>query len=253
MAGSTIKSLERGLLVLGVLGKASSPLSLNEITEHFDMDRSSVFRLLSTLVKHGYVIQDESSKRYSLGYTLLELSRTVQSYHSVETALRPVMRDICEKTKQNTHCGTLDGREVVFLAVELPKDTVTVNISVGTREPAAATALGRALLALLPEKERERISRSVDYLPYTPKAVKGPEELIGILAKAGEEGIAFDNEEYKEGIICFAVPVRNYTGTPVCSLGISGHRDTILPHYETYAAIVKEGGREASAILGWKE
>jgi DNA-binding IclR family transcriptional regulator len=252
MAGSTIKSLERGLQVMNILGSSSTALSLNEIADHFEIDRSSVFRLLGTLLKHGYVVQDPSSKHYSLGYKVLELSGTVSGYSNIETILRPIMRQVCTETRQNTHCAVIDGTDVVFIAVELPKDTVTINISVGTREPVTATALGRALLAYMPPEQQARNVEKAEFPPYTAHSIRTSSELYEILAKVKQDGIAFDNEEYKEGIICFAVPVFDHRGALQYSLGISGHKDTILPNYNEYAHMVRAAGIEASRLLGWK-
>jgi len=252
MAITTIKSLERGLQIINILGHSSAPLSLNEIAEHFEIDRSSVFRLLATLLKHGYVIQDATTKHYSLGYKVLELSGNFLGYRNIETVLRPIMRQVCMETRQNTHCAVLDGSDVVFIAVELPKDTVTINISVGTREPVTATALGRALLAYMPQEEQIKHVQQAKFPPYTINSIRNSAQLFAILEKVKQTGIAFDNEEYKAGIICFAAPVFGYRGNLQFSLGISGHKDTILPNYDTYAQIVRSAGSEASRLLGWK-
>lgn len=250
MAGKIIKSLERGLLIIDILGRSRGKLSLNEIAEHFDLDRASVFRLLATLIKYGYVAQDPETKRYYLGYKILEHSATITGYTNIESSLRPIMRRVCAEPRQNTHCAALDGREVVFIAVELPRDTITVHISIGTREPAAATALGRAIIPFLPEREFEQFLSEEELPAYTKKSLRRSEDLRQVLLTVRETKVAIDEEEYKDTIICFAAPVFDPHGKVICSIGISGHRDSIRPNYHQFAEIIRRAGREASHQFG---
>ncbi len=248
---ATIQSLERGLTILTILSRSRHARSLNEISAEFEIDRSSVYRLLGTLVKHGYVIQNGETKKYSLGYRILELAGSIASTLNVEETLRPIMREVCEKTQQNTHCAVRDGEDVVFVGVEMPRDVVTVNISVGTREPAIATALGRAVLAYLPDPERTAFLQAAPFVAYTPASVRDAAALEPILEGVRAERLAVDDEEYREGIVCYAAPVFDHTGAVVCSLGISGHRATMKLHRDEYAAIVRTAGAEASRRFGW--
>jgi IclR family transcriptional regulator, KDG regulon repressor len=251
MAGKIIKSLERGLMIMDILGRSRGKLSLNEISEHFDLDRASVFRLLTTLIKHGYVAQDLETKRYYLGYKILEHSAAITGYTNIESSLRPIMRRVCAETRQNTHCAALDGREVVFIAVELPRDTVTVHISIGTREPAAATALGRAIIPFLLEREFEQLLSDETLPGYTEKSLRRTEDLRQVLLTVRKTKVAVDDEEYKDGIICFAAPVFDQHGKVICSIGISGHKDSIRPNYDEFAEIIRQAGLEASRQMGW--
>jgi len=219
-------------------------LSLNEITEHFQIDRSSVFRLLGTLLKHGYVKQDVETKKYSLGFKILELSGALSEQIHLESQLHSVIDKVSLATKQNTHLAVLDGSDVVFIAVEQPTTGVTVNIPVGTREPSALTALGRAILPFISEEKQNIIIRD---LGVPVKKVKS------ILEKAKEEKIAFDNEEFKKGIICMAAPVFNHRKEIVCSIGISGHAEIMKSGFNEFTQIVKKAGADASVLLGCKD
>lgn len=250
MASTTIQSLDRGLKILNILGKADRSLSLNDIAGHFDIDRSSVFRLITTLTQNGYVRQDAETKKYRLGFRIMELSGAIGEQTKIETIIRPIIQRVCAATRQNTHLAILDGTEVVFIAVEQPRDSLSVHITVGTREAAGATALGKALISHLDEARMEAILGSLDLKRYTENTIISKATLRDHLAAVRRERIAEDNEEYKAGIICFAAPVLNNRNEAEYSLGISGPRDQVAPRRREFITLVLEAGIEASRLLG---
>ncbi len=249
--GTTIQSLERGLTILEILGNAGRPMVLNEIAEHFSLDRSSVFRLVATLVKSGFVIQDAETKQYSLGYKILQLSAALNSHSYVVDLLRPVIRTVQNQTNQNSHLAILDGDQVVFLAVEQPREHLSLHVSVGTREPSVVTALGKSLLAFLDEEELAKTLKNVRFEQYTPKSVMSASRLKKDLKAIRKSRLAFDDEEYRPGIVCFAAPVFDQKGEVLYSLGISGLREVIKPDQTRFGEIVKRAAEDASRLLGY--
>ncbi len=251
--GATIHSLERGLEIVGVIARAGRPLSLTEISESFSIDRSSVFRLLSTLAKHNFVLQDPDTKRYSLGFRMLEYAGLYGEQSHVESLIRPIMRRVLASTRQNTHLAILDGAEVVFIAVEQPRESISLNLSVGMREPATVTALGRALLAF---GDADIVAGSLaasEYRKYTDKSPRSAKEVMRSLDPVRARRLAVDDEEYKKGIVCFASPVLNHRKQALFSIGISGPADLIRPHTDDFGEIVRQAGIDASLLLGYPQ
>ncbi|MCX8124904.1 MAG: IclR family transcriptional regulator [Spirochaetes bacterium] len=245
-----IQSLERGLRILEILAKSDRPLSLNEITKHFSIDKSSIFRLLGTLVSYDFVHQDPDTKKYTLGFKIMELSGAFGEQTRIETFLRPVLKYVCEKTHQNTHLAVLHNQDVVFIAVEQPRNNLSMHISVGTREPAFPTALGKVLLAFMETKEKENILHSVRLKKYTDNTITSMSSYKKHLAQIVRDKYAMDNEEYRAGVICIAAPVFNHRGIAEYSIGISGSKEQVLPHINEYIAIIKDAGVEGSRLLG---
>lgn len=253
MATTTIQSLERGLKILSILGKSHHPLPLSDIAAHFELDRSSVFRLISTLIKSDFVRQDPVTKRYSLGFRVLELAGAFSEYSNIESAIRPIMRRVCEATRQNTHLAVMDHNEVVFIAVEQPRESVSLNVAVGTREPAMVTALGRAFIAFLPSTELEAAVAAATLKTYTRTTITVKDELLSTLQRVRKDRLAYDNEEFKPGIACFAAPVFNHHRNVLYTIGISGSAEMIRPRVKEYGNIVRLAGIEASSLLGCTE
>ncbi|PKL39939.1 MAG: hypothetical protein CVV44_06875 [Spirochaetae bacterium HGW-Spirochaetae-1] len=253
MSNMTIQSLDRGLKILQILGKAERPLSLNEIAESFTIDRSSVFRLIATLVQSDFVRQDRETKKYSLGYRVMELAGAFGEQSRIETIIRPIMQRVCMETKQNTHLAVLDGKDVVFIAVEQPRASLTMHISVGTREPAWVTALGRALISFFDGERLDTFLSGLEIKKFTDTTVTDQTSLKERVLEARRDRIALDNEEYKPGVVCYAAPVLNNRGDVAYSVGISGSRDLIMPHQESYSEIIRNAGLEISSLLGYSE
>lgn len=250
--GTTIQSLERGLQILDILGAGSQPLSLNEIAGHFSIDRSSVFRLVSTLLKCGYVIQDEATKRYSLSYRVLELAGVFSCQSNIEALIKPVMRDVIGETNQNTHLAVLDGDQVIFLMVEHPRDHLSLNITVGLREPAVVTALGRSLLAFQPAEYLDQMLSGHQFIHYTDRSIQNRTQLKKCLKTVKRDLVAVDDEEYRPGIMCIAAPVFDHSRKARYSLGITGLREVIKPCLESYRTSVRTAGIRASELLGYR-
>ena len=242
MPSAPIQSLERGLLILDILSKSNRPMSLNEVTEHFDIDRSSVFRLIATLIKHGYVNQDAASKHYSLGFKVLELAGTIEAYTNLESFLRPIVKRVCSETQQNAHLAVLDATDVVFISVEQPREGITVSIPIGTREPSISTALGRALIPFLSKHDQDQM--------YKQSGFAATHDFDQMMAQIKADKIAFDIEEFKPGIVCIAAPIFNHKSEVVCSIGISGQKESVMKSFDSYKGIVRQAGTEASEILG---
>ncbi|MCG8565607.1 MAG: IclR family transcriptional regulator [Desulfobacterales bacterium] len=250
--GQTIQSLERGLRILDILGRAATPLGLNEIAAQFSINRSSVFRLISTLVQCGYVTQDPENRQYSLGIKLLELSSGLTSFAQIEARLRPVLKQLQRETGQNAHLGVFDKNDMVFLAVEQPLGHLSLTIGVGNREPALYTALGRAILAFLPKDQLEDFLSRASFQAHTPKSLVHRDEVIQVLDDIRQSGLAVDDEEYRSGISCFSAPVFDGTGQVVYAIGISGLRDMVSPREELISNAVGRSGVQASQLLGFK-
>jgi IclR family KDG regulon transcriptional repressor len=250
MGITTIQSLDRGLEILIIIGKANKPLSLNDISSHFSIDRSSVFRLIGTLVQRGFIHQDSETKRYSLGYRMLELAGSFSEHAQIESLIRPIMKRICETVKHNTHLAVLDGNEVVFIAVEQPRESIALTLSVGTRESAQVSALGKALLAFTAPDKQEEILSSIEFRQFTEKSIMSVQDLKRVLNTVRRDRLAQDDGEHKNEIACLAAPILDHRNHVLFSIGISGPRDMIIPHFEDYKKIIRDAGIEASTLLG---
>lgn len=245
-----VKSLEKGLEILEKVAEQKEELTLSEITRLTGEDKSTVLRFLSTLVEKGYLSQSES-KKYSLGFKILELTGEFFSSFKLPEKIKPLIKELSQITHESAHLAIMERGEVMFVDTERGDELISFNARIGHREPLHCTALGKALLLSLKEGEiKELVKRGLK--KYTSRTITSFSRLKKELEEVKCRGYAVDDEEYKEGIRCIASPIKNFEGRVVAALGISGPSARItLEKISPLAKSVKKKAEEASRRLGW--
>ncbi len=213
--------LTKTFRIIEDLRAAPMPLTLKEISEQSAINKSTALRILAHMETQGYVDRDAHG-----GYRLTELLLKLGTRSSFEVNLRdaagPPMREVWRLTQETVNLGILDGIEVVYLdSIESPQSFRLVA-SAGTRAMAYRTALGKAMMALLPAAQAEALINSFSYQSYTPKTVTSAEQLREELARVRREGYAIDDEESVVGVRCLAVAVLGDEQMPIAGISISG-------------------------------
>lgn len=218
--GRFINSLSRGVEILRLLGDSDGPVGVTEVAERLQVDPSTAYRLLATLERGGLVAQDADSKKYTVGYGVLEIANGLLRRMSVVTAADHYLRSIAALTSESTHVAVLDGARAVFVARQSGPGVLRVETTVGSSEPAYCTAVGKALLAEHSEEELRHLY--VEPLTrYTPHTITTIGDLVTEVARVRRNGYAYDDEELHPGVRCLASPVRDHRGRIVAAFGLS--------------------------------
>jgi len=218
-----IKSIDKVLDLLEFLSINEQEIGVAEISKKINMGLSTVHRILTTLKSRGYINQNEQTAKYRLGIKLFELGCAVQNTkHLIEIA-KPYLQELSGITKEIVNLAILEGREVIYLSKIESTEILTVNIKSGTRVLAHCTALGKVLLAFIPDREFDSLYKSEKQLPsLTQNSITSLKELKKQLKKIREQGYTIDKEEYKIGVNCFAVPIINKEGRAIAAISITG-------------------------------
>ncbi len=220
---SEIQSLARGLQILELLGRSQEGTSITKIAEMLGVDKGSASRLASTLARYGYAEKDENTRRYHLGPQVVNLSRSVLTRLPLREAAKPFLHLLMERTGECAHLAVPAQGKVMYIdQVESPA-TLRVNAQVGTMNPLHCTALGKVLLAF-GDLEIPPILES-----FTSHTLTDPNHLRKNLEQVRMEGYAVDNEEFDMDVRCIAVPIFDFRGKAVGSIGISGPASRITP------------------------
>ncbi len=247
-----IQSLDRGLQLLEVVAREPEQLTLNELAARFSMDKSSIFRLLATLAGRGYVRQEQGSKKYRLGYRILELAGDLYRDLKIVEEARPYLKELSAGIRETAHLAVHSDGKMIFIDREMSDRIIGVNTHVGRREPLHCTALGKVLLSAFSEEELESFVGRKGLPKYTPNTITNVEDLKTELQKIRQQGYAFDNEEFREGIRCLASLVYDYRDVAVCAVGISGPDSRItLDSLDELAGLVKDTAAKISLRLGY--
>ena len=243
---SEIQSLARGLRILDLLGQSADGASITELAEVLGVDKGSASRLVSTLARYGYAEKDENSRRYHLGPQVVSLSRSLLTRMPLRDAAKPYLRQLMERTGECAHLAVeAQGKALYIDQVESPA-TLRVNAEVGQMNPLHCTALGKVLLAYDAAEIPEAFER------FTPRTIGDRESLLRHLEQVRRQGYAVDDEEFDPGVRCIAVPVRDFRGRVVGSMGISGPATRMsLEKLPELSAVVVEIGKALSERMNF--
>ena len=250
LAPSASSTALKALRVLETVAAEPRALSLAEVAGRVGLNKSAAHRMLATLMAAGYVRQDGHSRRYSLSYRVVSLSRNLLAEDEVMHLARATLEDLAAETGEGIHLAMLDGMETVLVQRVKGARIVAVDFQVGDRSQLHCTSIGKALLAYQPpETVDEVIARGLP--ARTPNTITQPDALRHELRSIRARGYAVDDREMYEDMRCLAVPVFE-RDTPV-RMGIScsgpAARFT-LEHLDKLREPLLRASRELSAKLG---
>lgn len=203
-----VKSADRVLQILDLLTEHPEGLTLSEIQTAMSIPKSSAYGLLTTMTARGFLTQDSTSRRFSVGIRLWQAGRAYLSVASVEQVALPYMERVRDRLNETVQLAVLDGTDNVYIGKVDPDQQLRLASHVGARLPAYATGIGKALLSTLPEDEVRRRFDEVEFVPYTTRTLKDVDHLMTDLDRARERGHAIDEGEYTNGVYCIAFPLR---------------------------------------------
>src|SRR5579864_9633798 len=216
-----INSLSRGVEVLRVLSEAGASVGVTEVAERLRVDPSTAYRLLVTLEAGGLVRKDVDSKKYGIGYGILEIAYGLLRRMSVVAVADPYLRSIAALTGESTHVAVLDATRAVFVGRQSGAGILRVETTIGSSEPAYCTAVGKALLADHSDADLRQLFGSEPLARHTPQTITTIEALNTEVERIRRNGYAYDDEELHPGVRCLAAPVRDYRGRLVAAFGLS--------------------------------
>jgi len=216
-----LSSVQKALRVLRTFSADNPELSLTEISQRLDLHKSSVFRILATLESEGFVEKNPLTTRYKLGLRLLELASRVVGRYDLRDMARPYMEELARELEEIVHLSILDGKEIVYLEKKGGGQPLTVATRVGGRSPAHASAMGKVLLAGVPEDDLADALGPGPLARFTPLTITEIPDLCRELEKIRGQGFAVDNEETFPGIRCVAAPIRNAEGRVIAAISVT--------------------------------
>jgi len=249
-----IKVLDKSLFILETLLQHSSSISIMEISKKLKIYPSTIHRILNTLKYRGYVEQNPVNQKYQLGLKLVELG--MARYHQIDLVkeAHPFLKELVDLCNETVHLGILDQEEVLYIAKEDCPRTIRMVSQVGRRAPLHSTALGKILLAYLPEKEREEIIAHKNFSCFTEHTITEKKELEKELEQVKKQGFALDREENEKDVYCIAAPIKNYQEEVIAAISISSpvYRIDINKKNHLKEALI-EISKKISKRLGNKE
>jgi DNA-binding IclR family transcriptional regulator len=243
-----LSSVSNTLQLLKLLSKHDN-LGVAEISKLSGFDKASVFRMLYTLEKYDFVEKTPEAK-YRLGLKFLYYGSIVADRQNIIEIARPAMLRACERSRLPYHLSVLDGDRSVTISKEEPIGDIRITVRAGMRLPAYCTAMGRILLAYLPEEKREEMAEGYEYRAYSEHSIRSPEQLKAVLAADREKGYDVEDNDRFSGFGSVAVPVLDHRGNCAASLGVVTPADLVEKDWDHLLEELRQTSKEISVMLG---
>jgi DNA-binding IclR family transcriptional regulator len=225
--------------------------TVSDLARATGLHKSVVARLMSTMALEGFVAQDPMSKAYSVGPEAFAVGNAYEPYFILNQVARPVMEDLTARCGHASYLGVPSGDHYVFLIAVESIRSVRVAIGVGERRAFHTGAIGKVLLAAMPEG-RERAILGVGPLPQmTPHTITDVDLLLAQLAEVRRTGVAINHQESILGAGSVAVGVHNATGECVAGLAVVYPTHVVTDaEIDGLTRVVAAAGSEVSRRLG---
>ncbi len=249
-ANNYIAVIQRTMLVLEAF-RGQRNLRLADLAARTRMVKSSVFRILFTLERLGYV-EKGADGRYSISSRLARLSGPLRPESDLAAQAGPFMAGLLHRFQETVNLGVLDGDEVLYLRVMESPQVFRLAAHAGMRSPVHSTALGKCLVSCLPRAQVESILKRRPIQAFTPHTIRMRSAFFQELRRVRAQGYAVDNEEDSRGIRCLAAPILDGEGNVVAALSISAPAVRLQPEKDhEVATALKEACAQISTLRGY--
>jgi PcaR/PcaU/PobR family beta-ketoadipate pathway transcriptional regulator len=245
-----VGSLEKGLVILCAFDRERREMGLFELVEASGLDKSSVQRFTFTLHRLGFLRKDPSTKKYSLSPKVLQLGFSYLQTSSLLEYAMPLLYDVARRCRESVNITELSDTEIVYVARVPGQHMISVDIFLGMRVPAFATAPGRAMLAYLDDDEVSAVLDRSELRKFTAKTLITRSGLLRELKAVRQQGYALAEEQCYIGEISAAAPVMNGEGRPIAAVNVSvptnrwsraAVREKLVPAIIEAAATISHG------------
>jgi DNA-binding IclR family transcriptional regulator len=252
--GSSVKALEKSLLILEILANSGGEIDLSTLTRHTQIPKSTLLRLLNTLKNHNFVLQDSQSRRFRLGWALIHLGKAAEQSFNLIQIVHPFMEDLASQTGETVSLVLLDGDHAIYVDQVVSSSIIRGHPPIGTPLHLHCTASGKVLLGAFSSQEFESFIGRTQLVKKTEKSIVNPLVLQEEIRRIQKQGYAFDDEETEIGGRCVAAPVFNKQGHIEASVSIVGPSTRIRQSdLVSIATVVKRVADQASAALGFEK
>lgn len=235
-----VPAIDKCFQILELFGKKKEPMGITEISKEVGLNKSTVFNIVYTLTDLGVLENDEN--KFHFGTKLYVLGKSAEQGSELIRNIHPYLKKISKKTNLCAFLGLRSGLEAIIIDKADSSYDLKVSSEIGSKIPLVAGAHGRAFLSLLTNDEIDDIlsdEKSKRYLRLSDKVKK--KEYLDSIMKVRDDGFAYENEEYLEGIRALAIPLKLNKKNYHCAIWAVGLKSQIKKtSLKTYIEFLKE-------------
>lgn len=248
-----VQSVDRALSILEMLSDYSEGLGIKDISEKVELHKSTVHRLLRTLIVKGFVEQDDTSNKYRISLKMFELGYKRIENIDIVGASKPHIENLMKSVNEVVHLVVRDKNKIVYIDKVEADNTIRMASTIGRRSPLYCTSVGKAILAYMSEEEMEEIWNKSNVKKLTKNTITDLNEFKKELHEIRNQGYAEDDEENELGVRCIGVPIFNRLGKVEGAISVSGPTTRITKKkLHALSNEVKKYGALISKELGYR-
>lgn len=245
-----VKSADRVVSILNALATVPAGLSFTELLVMLDLPKSSLHALLTTLVEDQMVAYHPVSKHYGLGSRIWELSMVYYDRISLVPLAWPYLQQLQVQFDETVQLAVLEGTDVLYVSKIESTQPLQLASHVGSRLPAYATGLGKAMLACLPDSAVETLYPENSLPRFTDATITSVHHLKERLNRIRAQGYAEDEGEYTAQVHCVAVPIVGWKNQVSGAISISTSVGRCTHDRQSLTAALQEACQQLSAQMG---
>ena len=247
-----ITSVQRCLRLLSLFSEAPAGLSATEVTKLSGLPVSTVHRFLVNLQAAGFL--DCSAKgKYHLGIACFSIGHAALGQLDIRRLSLPYLQALNQHTRETIHLTVRQGQTAVYVEKLDSPEHLRIFSRIGALVPLYCTAVGKVLLAYMPQAELETTLSQIEPRRLTANTIASRQELEQHLHRVRKAGHAFDLEEHEPHIRCIAAPIWDHTGAVNASLSLTAPAVRMaVPRLRQLAPLIQEAGLRISRELGYQ-
>ena len=247
-----VQALERGFKVLHAFSGEQPLLTLTQVASISGMSTPTAQRITDTLLALGY-LKRNNAKQFFLGPKVLTLGFHFLNGSQLTILAQRLINEFAERYNMTVNLTVLEGGEVIYLARNEARRFLKLDIQPGYRLPAHCAAMGKVMIAALPEPEMDEVIAGLSFERLTPHTVVDPVEFKKDVLRVREQGYAFCDRELSLEVASVAFPVLEYEGRVVAAVNVSIPAEKAQGAYlEEAEQRIKNLGRDLSESLGYQ-
>ncbi len=216
-----VNSVQKAFRVLAAFTRTEPRLTLKQIAEKLEIDKSTAQRFTHTLLVMGYLDKDPVTKTLGVTVKILDLAHVYLSSNPLIAASMPYLIHLSKETGETVNLTVLDGTEVVFVSRIVGNHLLSTGVTLGTRMPAYATAAGMAMMSVLKDAEVKKLVQMSDLRPFAPETVYEPTKILERIKAARVKGYVLSVGAYFPSDISVGAPIVSRAGSVLGAISLS--------------------------------
>ncbi len=213
--------IDRALEILTILSKETNGLSVSGIARKLSLPPSSIHRILASLKENNFIIQDEESRKYKIGYKLYTLCSNISQNNILVNLAKPIMEILANDIHMTVVLCVMEENHIMNVACIESDEHSMYMVKIGKQMPLYSTSAGRVFSAYMDRQTVKEIYENIELKPSTPYTKTEVQELFRELDSIREKGYALIDEELQMGIQGVASPIFDNNKKVIAALALT--------------------------------